>query len=514
MAKHMAAQTKHIMEMMEQLSDPQISILNLKREQKTYEPTNSIIKYLETGTAPNNNNKRDTDQFVRVANDHIMLNGILVHMNTTLWKKHKEFSFQPVIPEDMRLAVLKLFHDIPMAGHAGAQRMLSTMLPKVYWKSMAADVQKFTASCHICLKAKKMNTTNNLPMTKHDLPSYPFQFIHIDAIGPLPQTPGKNKYIQVVVDRFSKFCIAYPTTTLDAETTTAEFIEKVVLTEGIPTYLQSDNGTSYKNYKFKNMTNTLNIKHVFSSAYRPKSNGQAERYVKTLSEGMRAFCMDHQDTWDTFLPHLVFSLNNTESATTGYTPFFVMKGRNPNSIIDNKLPLNEEKSLNMHIIDKLKRIDYTYNRVIENIEKRTEQMRKQHDKKAKDTQVKVESLVYVRIPRLLDREKCLKLQEVYSGPYIVCKFISRSSVILKSVITMKMAPKPVHVDRLKLVRHVRNNDFIHRLIDPNNDLINKLWKTDGKTVTPKPILLQTTKIYKAKPAHSKVRKRTRVGLKP
>ena len=102
-----------------------------------------------------------------------------------------------------------------------------------------------------------------------------------------------------------------------------------------------------------------------------------------------------------------------------------MKGRNPNSIVDNKLPQNEEKSLTMHIMDKLKRIDYTYNKVIENIEKKTEQMRKQHDKKAKDTEVKKESLVYVRIPRLLDREKCLKLQEVYSGPYIVCKFISK-----------------------------------------------------------------------------------------
>ena len=270
-----------------------------------------------------------------------------------------------------------------------------------------------------------------------------FQFIHIDAIGPLPPTPGKNIYVQVVVDRFSKFCIAYPTTSLDAETTTAEFIERVVLAEGIPTYLQSDNGTSYKNSKFRNMTSTLNIKHVFSSAYRPKSNGQAERYVKTLSEGMRAFCEEHQDTWDVFLPHLVFSLNNTESSTTGYTPFFIMKGRNPSTVIDSKITQKEEKSLNLHIIDRMKRIDYTYNHVIENIEKRTEQMRKQHDKKAKPTQVKKESLVYVRVPRLMDRTKCLKLQEVYSGPYIVCKFASKTSVILKSVITMKMAPKPV-----------------------------------------------------------------------
>ena len=174
MAKHLTTQTKHLVEMFEQLSDPLISILNLKREQRYNLQTKPIIQYLETGVLPTDKNKRETEQFIRIADDHIMLNDILVHINTVLWKKHREFSFQPVIPEDMRLPVLKLFHDLPMAGHAGAQRMLSTMLPKVYWKSMAADVQKFTASCHICLKAKKMNRTNNLPMTAHDVPSYPF----------------------------------------------------------------------------------------------------------------------------------------------------------------------------------------------------------------------------------------------------------------------------------------------------------------------------------------------------
>ena len=39
---------------------------------------------------------------------------------------------------------------------------------------------------------------------------------------------------------FPKFCKAYPTTALDAATTTAEFIEKVILTEGAPTNMQSD----------------------------------------------------------------------------------------------------------------------------------------------------------------------------------------------------------------------------------------------------------------------------------
>ena len=167
------------MEMMEQLADPQISILNLKREQKNSPAIHSIIKYLDTGEVPNDKNKRETDQFTRIANDHIMLNGILVHINTTLWKKHKEFSFQPVIPEDMRLPLLKLFHDIPMAGHAGAQRMLSTMLPKVYWKSMAADVQKFTASCHICSESKENEyhqyTTNDKARpTILPLPIHPY----------------------------------------------------------------------------------------------------------------------------------------------------------------------------------------------------------------------------------------------------------------------------------------------------------------------------------------------------
>ena len=358
-----------------------------------------------------------------------------------------------------------------------------------------------------------MNVTNVLPMTKHGQTSYPFQFIHMDAIGPLPPTAAHHKYIQVVVDRFSKFLIAYPSTSLDAETTTAEFIENVILSEGAPTNLQTDNATSYKNSTFRQMCSTYAIKHVFGSPYRPKSNGQAERYVRTVSDGLRAYCSEYQDTWDTMLPYLVFSINNTESASTSYSPFFVMKGRNPNTILDNKLPPREEKSLQLHVIDNLKKMDYTYNNVITNSERKTEEMRAQHDKKAKPTNVKVESIVYVKIPRLLDRQKCMKLQNVYAGPYIVCKFISQTSVILKSIITMKMAKKPVHVDRLKLVQHVRNNDFILRLIDPNDDLIKKLWNTDGRNVTPKPILLQTTQLIATKPSHSKVRKRTRVGLK-
>ena len=203
MAEHLRKQTRELMEMMEQLADPQVSMLQLKRDQKKSPTIMPIITYLETGEIPPNKNKKDNEQFLRGITDYIILEGILVHMNATLWKKHREFSFQPVIPEDMRFPILKLFHDIPMAGHAGAQRMLSTMLPKVFWKNMATDVQKFTASCHICLKSKKMNLNSKLPMTKHTQTSYPFQFIHIDAIGPLPATPAGHKHIQVVVDKFS-----------------------------------------------------------------------------------------------------------------------------------------------------------------------------------------------------------------------------------------------------------------------------------------------------------------------
>ena len=511
-AKHLKEQTSLLMDLMENLIDPNITLLNLKREQRQSTDLSLLMNYLEKDQLPDTKILRD--KIYREAQDHIMFNGILMHVNNTLWKKHNEFLFQPVIPESMKQSILQHFHDIPLAGHSGTRKMISAMLPKVHWKHMPSDIEKYCATCNICLKAKKFNINPMSPMTKHTPVTSPFQFMHIDAIGPLPETPSKHKYIQVVVDRFSKYCIAYPTTSLDAETTAAEFLSNVILAHTVPAHLQSDNGTSYTGSKFRKMCSKFGIKHILSSAYRPKSNGQAERYVQTISTGIRSYCMDNQKSWDVYLPFVVYSMNSMQNDTTQYSPFFMIHGYQPNTIIDNAFQNRPEAvSVQQHVIDKLVALDYTYKRAEMNISKSTDSNKQLHDRKSKESPVRDGSLVYVKVPRLLDRSKCLKLQHAFSGPYVVCAHKSPTSVILKSIDTMKLAAKPVHIDRLKLVHHVRNNPYLKRLIGPNCDLIAKLWKTDGHSITPTKRLLETAPKIIYTRSFSKIQKITNKGLK-
>ena len=335
----------------------------------------------------------------------------------------------------------------------------------------------------------------------------------MDAIGPLPKTAAGNQHIQLVVDRFTKYIVAYPVSNLEADQTSNDFVEKVCLQWGPPTFLQTDNGPCYASKKFENMCQSLGIAHVFSSPYRPKSNGHAERYVKTLSTGIKTFCYDNNEDWDKIIPYLVHSLNSTVSASTGFSPHFMLTSTEPTKIADNLMAVvGPRKTHLQHVIDMIKKLD-TANKVAKSLN-RQQTLRQQHyhDRNAHQTKIKRESIVYIKIERLLDREKSRKLQEVYSGPYVVCAFNSPHTVLVKSLQTLKMAPRPVHVDRLKLVTQVRKNDFLKRLVDHNDNYFKRYWKVDKGTLRPTRTLL-STQTTQPRPSHSKIEKRSLPGTK-
>ena len=44
----------------------------------------------------------------------------------------------------------------------------------------------------------------------------------------------------------------------------------------------TDNGSGYKSKKFAEACKRLNVKHVFTKPYTPRTNGKAERFIQTL----------------------------------------------------------------------------------------------------------------------------------------------------------------------------------------------------------------------------------------
>ncbi|MEM6378546.1 MAG: hypothetical protein AAF705_10040 [Bacteroidota bacterium] len=91
---------------------------------------------------------------------------------------------------------------------------MRVLLRSFRWPGNGADIDQFVADCPDCLQAGK-NLKTSLPSTrKSTLPDYPHEpgvEIEIDFAGPFVPFRTAQKYMCVIVDRFSrwpeaKFC--------------------------------------------------------------------------------------------------------------------------------------------------------------------------------------------------------------------------------------------------------------------------------------------------------------------
>ncbi|PIC13742.1 hypothetical protein B9Z55_027599 [Caenorhabditis nigoni] len=79
----------------------------------------------------------------------------------------------------------------------------------------------------------------------------PFQRIHADFIGPLPETSRGNKHIATFVCSFSKFMIAEPSVDQTAETLCNIFTDRVISRFGTPKLLITDQGRNFMSKKVR-----------------------------------------------------------------------------------------------------------------------------------------------------------------------------------------------------------------------------------------------------------------------
>jgi hypothetical protein len=63
------------------------------------------------------------------------------------------------------------------------------------------------------------------------------------------------------------------------------------------------------------------------TAYRPQSDGQIERVNKVLEDLLRVYAMTFGRNWESSLPYVEFSYNNSYLASIKMSPFEALYGR-------------------------------------------------------------------------------------------------------------------------------------------------------------------------------------------
>jgi hypothetical protein len=124
------------------------------------------------------------------------------------------------VPEDqaLRLDILKLHHDTPIAGHPGREKTLELVQRSYTWPGMSTFVKEYTNRCERCAQMKPSNLAPPGKLRSLELPDIPWAEFTADFTTDLPLSNGFDS-ILVVVDRFSKevefIPCNKPTTALD-----------------------------------------------------------------------------------------------------------------------------------------------------------------------------------------------------------------------------------------------------------------------------------------------------------
>ncbi|XP_037906145.1 uncharacterized protein K02A2.6-like [Hermetia illucens] len=226
-----------------------------------------------------------------------------------------------IVPDNLQEVTLRHLH----RGHPGIGSMRALARYYVWWPNIDKDVEHTVKSCMACQRQRPKQS--ELPIYFWSLPEHCWQRLHVDFAGPF-----QGKMWIVLVDALLKWVeadVLYAATTR----TLCEFLEEKFITFGYPEIIVSDNGSQFTSEEFRNY---CRIKHVTSSPYHPKTNGLAERFVRTFKERMKASEYDglSRQRLRTFL----LTYRNTPHSFTGKAPSEFLLGRRLRTLFDNLKP--------------------------------------------------------------------------------------------------------------------------------------------------------------------------------
>ena len=248
----------------------------------------------------------------------------------TLCRTAAEF-VQVVIPQSLRDRILGLSHYPKLAGHPGGRKLYKTLRRYFYWPTMALDCYAVAKNCAACAR-ERVKLRKNTKEMKLFTPKAPLEFVAIDILGELITTKRGNRYILVISDRYSKLVRTIPLKKMTAANIAQAFVHHWVFVYGPPVKLLSDNGTQFTARFFQNVCRLLGIRNVFTTTYHPQSNGQVERFNRTLTSALRKYVGQHPKDWALFSDAVTFAYNTQVHRTTNIAPFELVLARELRSI--------------------------------------------------------------------------------------------------------------------------------------------------------------------------------------
>jgi transposase InsO family protein len=177
-----------------------------------------------------------------------------------------------ILPPSLRPRYLADLH----AAHQGATKMKALASNLVFWPGLNAAIVDTVAACNTC---QRHQADPPRVFSEFVVPAGPWSRVHVDFFS-----FGGADYL-LLVDASTKWLEVSRVTSTTA-TATLKTLSGWFARFGMPDALHSDGGPQFTSQEFGDAMVKWGINHTVSAAYHPESNGQAERAVRTVKEGL------------------------------------------------------------------------------------------------------------------------------------------------------------------------------------------------------------------------------------
>ncbi|XP_066445357.1 uncharacterized protein [Eleutherodactylus coqui] len=361
------------------------------------------------------------------------------------WRKEKQL----VVPYQFRQELLRVAHEIPLAGHLGVNKTKGRLAHHFYWPKMGADIANYCRSCMTCQRMGKSGPGPKAPLIPLPIIEEPFQRVAVDLIGPLavPSRSGK-RYILTVVDYATRYPEAVALSSIRTEKV-ADALLSIFSRVGFPKEMLTDQGPQFMSSLMQCLCKKTEVRHLVASPYHPQTNGLCERFNGTLKQMLKMLVESHGRDWERYLPHLLFAYREVPQASTGFSPFELLYGRrvrgpltlvkesweeetdaSGTSVVDYVLKLRDQ----MQTLTQLVRV---------NMEQAQASQKQWYDRNARERVYEVGQKVWVLVPLTQH-----KLQAAWEGPFHVHQRLNDVNYVV-TVDHVRKKNKVFHVNMMK-----------------------------------------------------------------
>ena len=238
-----------------------------------------------------------------------------------------------VLPEALQQRAVDIAHK----SYQGLSKLKALLRTKTWFSGIDDLAERTVDQCIRCQVTRKPNNPEPLRMT--DMPSGPWQKVHLDFYGPLPF----GKPLLVCIDCYSR----YPEVEIMRSTKAASVtprLDKIFSVHGLPHQVISDNGPPFNSTEFARYMDMLGIQFDPPTPKWPQGNAEVDRFMQPLGKAIQTAHVENK-VWQQELYRFLLQYRSTPRSTTQVPPAEILF----NHTVRGKLPiLHPCKVINKH----------------------------------------------------------------------------------------------------------------------------------------------------------------------